>query len=390
MKVRLFAVLREIADSSEVEVPDGDAPTVAAAVQAVCDRFGDRFTRVVERSTVVVDGEQSTLDTELTGGEEVAILPPVSGGAPRAKPALRQRVLLLVNPRARSYSPATVRVIAKAFGADFDVQLEETVGRGHGAERARAAVAEGFDMVVVLSGDGVINEVVNGLAGTDTALGVLPGGATNVLARNLGVPLDPMEAAESFIDLATASKARRIPLGSANDRYFVVNCGIGMDAAIMAKVERKAPSTRNSHEREAFFAAITEINRYVGKRDPHLTLRIDGTLELAAISVLIANIAPYAYFKSVGLKLHPDATLSEGLDVLAVKQLPRTSLPKVTYEMFLGGKLDSVRDVAYAHDVKTCEIAGVKPFPVQVDGEYVGEFDVLDVRLHPEALWVVA
>lgn len=390
MKVRLFAVLREIADAREVEVADRDAATVGEAVQAVCDRFGERFTRVVERSTVVVNGDQASLETPLSGDEELAILPPVSGGASPAKRPLRQRVLLLVNPRARSYAPSTVRVIAKAFGADFDVQLEETTGRGHGAERARAAVAEGFDMVVVLSGDGVINEVVNGLAGTDTALGVLPGGATNVLARNLGVPLDPMEAAESFIDLATASKARRIPLGSANDRYFVVNCGIGMDAAIMAKVERKAPSTRSSHEREAFFAALTEINRYVGKRDPHLTVRIDGSLEMAAISVLIANIAPYAYFKSLGLKLHPDATLSEGLDVLAVEQLPRTSLPKVTYEMFVGGKLDTVRDVSYAHDVRACEIAGSKPFPVQVDGEYVGEFEALDVRLHPDALWVVA
>jgi len=76
--VRLFAVLREIAGESEVQA-DGD--TVDEVVQALCDRFGERFTAIVERSQVVVDKETVALDHRLTGGEEVALLPPVSGGA---------------------------------------------------------------------------------------------------------------------------------------------------------------------------------------------------------------------------------------------------------------------------------------------------------------------
>ena len=75
--VRLFASLREIAGASEVEVPGTRLDEI---VQALCERFGDRFTAIAERSSVVVDGERVTLDREITGDEEVALLPPVTGG----------------------------------------------------------------------------------------------------------------------------------------------------------------------------------------------------------------------------------------------------------------------------------------------------------------------
>lgn len=76
-RVRLFAVLREIAGASEAEA---DGSSVEEVVQVLCDRFGERFTRIVQRSSVVVNGERVSLETELVGGEEVAILPPVTGG----------------------------------------------------------------------------------------------------------------------------------------------------------------------------------------------------------------------------------------------------------------------------------------------------------------------
>src|SRR5581483_3806124 len=105
-----------------------------------------------------------------------------------------QRLLLIVNPVARTVSRPTLAVIEKALSADFKLEVLETANRGHATEVAREAVADGIDLVV-FSGDGTINETVNGLAGTETALGVLPGGATNILARALQFPLDPVEAA---------------------------------------------------------------------------------------------------------------------------------------------------------------------------------------------------
>jgi len=93
-------------------------------------------------------------------------------------------------------------------------------------------VDEGIDLVVVFSGDGTINEAVNALAGTETALGVLPGGATNILVRALGLPLDPVEATGVLIAKALDDHAFKLSLGVADGRYFAVNCGAGVDAAV--------------------------------------------------------------------------------------------------------------------------------------------------------------
>src|SRR3954462_4528610 len=106
-----------------------------------------------------------------------------------------QRALLIANPVARTVSPATLAVIEKALSADLKLDVLETLERGHATEVAREAVEGGeVELVIVFSGDGTINEVVNGLAGTDVALGVLPGGATNILVRALGLPLHPVGA----------------------------------------------------------------------------------------------------------------------------------------------------------------------------------------------------
>ena len=102
------------------------------------------------------------------------------------------RVLLIVNPVARTYSRPVLAVIEKALSADFRLEVAETRGRGHARELAAQAASEGVHMVAVLSGDGTINETVNALAGTETALAPLPGGATNILVRALGLPLDPV------------------------------------------------------------------------------------------------------------------------------------------------------------------------------------------------------
>ncbi|MEX1046367.1 MAG: MoaD/ThiS family protein [Actinomycetota bacterium] len=77
MRVRLFAILRELAGSSEVEA---DGSSVEQVVQILCDRYGERFTQVIRSSQVVVDGEVAPLDLSLEGKEQVALLPPVSGG----------------------------------------------------------------------------------------------------------------------------------------------------------------------------------------------------------------------------------------------------------------------------------------------------------------------
>ena len=152
-------------------------------------------------------------------------------------------VLLIVNPVARTVSKPTLAVIEKALSADFRLEVAETKQRGHASELAAQAVADGVDLVIVFSGDGTINEVVNALAGTETALGALPGGATNILVRALDLPLDPVEATGVLIGKALDDRCFPLHLGRADGRFFAVNCGAGVDAAAMKRLDAKFPKT---------------------------------------------------------------------------------------------------------------------------------------------------
>src|SRR5918996_710688 len=170
-----------------------------------------------------------------------------------------ERLLLVVNPVARTYSKATLAVIEKALSADFRLEVAET------KERGTQAVHDGIDLVVVFSGDGTVNEVVNALAGTRTALAAPPGGATNILVRSLDLPLDPIEATGTLIGKALDDHAFKLSLGRADGRYFAVNCGAGVDAAAMRRLDAKFPRTKADFDRVAFRAVAWELLvRYAG------------------------------------------------------------------------------------------------------------------------------
>src|SRR5438046_1750447 len=115
------------------------------------------------------------------------------------------RALLICNPAASSVTPSSRRLVARALEATFDLEVASTARRGHASVLARDAAGDGAQAVVVFGGDGTVNEAVNGLIGersrTDVTVGLLPGGGTNVLARSLGYPADPIEAAGHLLDL---------------------------------------------------------------------------------------------------------------------------------------------------------------------------------------------
>src|SRR5213593_3488743 len=211
------------------------------------------------------------------------------------------RVLLIVNPVARTVSRPTMAVIEKALSADFKLEVLETAERGQATEVAAQAALDGLDLVVVFSGDGTINEVVNALAGTDTALGVLPGGATNILARALDLPIEPVEATGVLISRALDDGAFRLSLGIADGRYFAVNCGAGVDAAAMQRLDDKFPKTKKAFERAAFRAVAREVIASYAGRFPDLTVSIDGGEPMPSLSVMVGRTDPYTYYKDRGI-----------------------------------------------------------------------------------------
>ena len=123
------------------------------------------------------------------------------------------KIVLIANASASSVTARTRVVIQKALSADHEVELAETSRRGHATRLAKGAAAQGVDVVAVLGGDGTLNEAANGVVGTSTALAALPGGSTNVFARTLGLPDDPVHAtARGYQVAAEAIAAALRPL----------------------------------------------------------------------------------------------------------------------------------------------------------------------------------
>ena len=301
-----------------------------------------------------------------------------------------QRLLLVVNPVARTMSKPVLAVIEKALSADFHLEVAETKERGHASELAAQAADNGTDLVVVFSGDGTINEVVNSLAGTETALGVLPGGATNILVRALRLPLDPVEATGVLISKALDDEAFKLSLGVADGRYFAVNCGAGVDAAAMRRLDEKFPRTKAKFDRAAFRAVAWELMVGYAGRSADLEVRIDDGDPMPSLSVMVGRTDPYTYYKDRPIRMTPEASLDAGLDVLSVRKLARRAVPRIAWQVFGSARHVHGRDIDYVHDASHVVVTSETPFPVQVDGDSLGDHRRLEIDLAPEALWVVA
>lgn len=301
-----------------------------------------------------------------------------------------QRLLLVVNPVARTYSRATLAVIEKALSADFKLEVAETKERGHGFELGTQAALDGVDLVVVFSGDGTVNEVVNALAGSDTAIAALPGGATNIFVRALGFPLDPIEATGTLIGKALDDEAFKLSLGRADGRYFAVNCGAGVDAAAMRRLDRRFPKTKAKFDRAAFRAVAWELLVGYAGRVADLEVRVDDAGPLPSLSVMVGRTDPYTYYKDRPVRMTPEASLSKGLDVLSVRKLRHRSVPRVAWQVFGSARHVHGRDIDYVHDASHVLVTSDAPFPVQVDGDSLGDHRRLEVDLAREVLWVVA
>ncbi|NCW48209.1 MAG: hypothetical protein EBV88_01865 [Actinobacteria bacterium] len=154
------------------------------------------------------------------------------------------RLLLVVNSFASSVTPRNTVVVHRRLSRDHDVEVVETNRRGHATRFAVDAARRGLDAVIAFGGDGTLNEVATGVAGTETALGVLPGGSTNVFARTIGLSNDPVAAADELADALGEGHITPVGLGTVNGRHFCFHTGVGFDAAVVAAVERRASLKR--------------------------------------------------------------------------------------------------------------------------------------------------
>ncbi|MBV8303966.1 MAG: diacylglycerol kinase family lipid kinase [Acidimicrobiia bacterium] len=301
------------------------------------------------------------------------------------------RLLLIVNTSASAVTARARVVIRKALSADHDVTTAETSRRGNATRLAQDAAAAGYDAVVVLGGDGTLNEAANGLAGSPTALATLPGGSTNVFARTLGIAQDPVEATGELLSSLARGSRRRIGLGSVNGRYFLFHVGMGFDAAVVSQVERRAALKRYAGHPLFVYAAFSTWFRHYDRSRPRLRVEIPGRPRIDdAYMAICLNSNPYTYLGNIPLNLAPDADLDRGLVVATFRSLEMVLfLGLVASVLRRGSHFRRHRTVDYRPDLTEATVTGHGPFPYQVDGDYLGEAERLAFRHEPDALTVV-
>jgi diacylglycerol kinase family enzyme len=280
-------------------------------------------------------------------------------------------VVLIVNPFASEVTEARVRAVQRELERVAMVKTLLTERPGHAAELA--AAADG-DAIVVFSGDGGFNEVLNGVR-DGVPLGFLPGGGTSVLPRALGLPRDAAAAARQVAEALEAGRTRTISLGRVNGRRFSFSAGVGLDAELVRRVD--ALGRREDGKRPGDLAYLAAAARLVtdrhGRFEPALEVRGLGR----AAFVLVANTDPYTYVCRVPLHIAPEARFELGLDLVAPQRVTVSTLPRLLREAFSGhGQMDA-EDVIYGHDLDRVEIACDRPLPLQADGEDLGDLETV-------------
>jgi diacylglycerol kinase family enzyme len=302
------------------------------------------------------------------------------------------RLLLIANATAQQVTPWKVTIIESALASAFDVDVVLTKRGGHATHLARGAAHEGLDLVVVLGGDGTVNEVVNGLAGTDVPMAILPGGGVNVLARSLGIPNDPIEATAHLLR-NRERPPRRVPLGRADGRYFTFSCGVGLDGAIVQQVERRRSLKRAGRSGYYAWTALRIFFARYGRRRPRVHVRWGPGLENRRDGLFLAiaqKSDPFTYLGPRPIRLCPQASLDGGLDLLGMDTLRVGFVLRVIASALASGRHVRSRHVLHLHDETHIEVTSDEPLPVQADGEYVGDRDRVNLEVVPDALSLLA
>jgi diacylglycerol kinase family enzyme len=278
--------------------------------------------------------------------------------------AAKRPATLVINPNAGRLAQHTIDGVADALSETWDLEVFLTTGRDTGIEITAEAVRRGAEVVVALGGDGHVNEVVNGIVGTDCRLGIIPGGTMNVFARALGVPQDPLAAVRH---LETAGE-RIVPLGQMDERYFTFSAGCGFDAEAAELVESHLASKRRLGEPFFYWSAFRVLAGSYRHRRP--TMLLKGEFGEVPVSMAIAsNAGPYAYFFGRPVTIAPNVKLDGGIDVFALKSMRIEMLPAYMWRVVVSNDFADHGDAFYEHDLEKFEITSDDAFARHVDGE---------------------
>ncbi len=329
------------------------------------------------------------------------------------------RGLLIVNPQATTTTGNSADLALRSLTGLVDLDVVHTRYRGHARELAAAARGE---LVIVLGGDGAVNEAVNGIMGqrpgpastapgpastapgpdgtapgaASTAgaplLAVIPGGGGNVFAQALGLPVETAAAIARIKEVIEAGRYRTIGLGLAGDRYFTFSAGLGMDAEVVREVERLRASGHRESPALFAWAIVRQYRSGTDRRTPALILERDGQPSIPELFMTaITNSSPWTYVRGRAVLSVPNPDFNSGLDVFALRKLGATTIVSALGQMLLiRGRSPRGRHVLTVTGLESLTVRSVRPIAFQVDGDYLGETEAVKFQFVPQALRVVA
>ncbi len=300
-----------------------------------------------------------------------------------------RRLLLVANPAASGFTASLHRDVVEILERSYHVTAIWPNGPAQARSEAHAAAAEGFDVVAALGGDGVVHEVVNGIIGSEAALGIVPAGTTNVVRRILRLPRRPRDAAEALAsatttrELSTLRMTRR--LGEhAEDHVVVFAAGMGFDAEVIRESERR-PLRKVGFGALHYARSALRVGLRYGRRLP--TIRVtDGTRSADAVSVVFQVHDEYTYMGRLPLRLGAGplplaAVVTQAGPLRLVDMVARAAARR---------EVSGIRKVQVWKGFESISLDADPPGWSEADGELLGRADGLTVSRDHRRLLVAA
>lgn len=269
-----------------------------------------------------------------------------------------------------------VKKVALAISkAGFEYSIDYTEHENHGVELSKKAQNEGADVIIVIGGDGTVNEVASSLVNTNTTLGIIPMGSGNGLARELGIPLDIQDAIETIM----GNEVIKMDVVDVNGDYAFCTCGVGFDAEVsteFAKNSKRGP-----------MGYVTDVLETITKHEPlSCNIKIDDqeAFETKVFLITCANASQYGNNAYIA----PNAEITDGLmDLTIMNEFPLIHVGQMAYQLFSKG-LDK-NPYIKTYKGKSAEISISKKTHYHIDGDPKPETDKLTLKTIPNSLKVI-
>jgi YegS/Rv2252/BmrU family lipid kinase len=288
-------------------------------------------------------------------------------------------VRALINRRSgfRLSLEGIIRVIRDTWDCDgIQFECHETRSKEDGREKARQAITDGVEMLVVVGGDGTINSIGAELVGSDVALAVVPIGSGNGFARHFGIPLQTRRAARALKD----GYRKRIDIGIAAGHPFLITCGMAWESELVRGFQQSLIRGKSSY----VFAGVTRYFMYTPQKIK-LTLDGDEVVELEPRILTATNLNQYG----AGLKIVPDAEPDDGiLNLLAIPEADLIKQVITQVPHLLEGNLWEVGG-ARRWTFRRLSVERERADSIQIDGELVSAERDFIIEVVPSALTIV-